>query len=245
MRSALKSAAFRTQVFLLLALPAASLLADASATALSPSASAQASTSTATSPTAAPAALSNTVAVAAPSPEALSSTAAAAPQALSSSAAAAAPQALSSSAAASPALSSDVSATASAAPVADTGTAADSSPAEPAAPLPDIQDNSAAAQAPESQAGSVQSDDESPFRWTNFLLGFLGGALLGGTYGLLDAPPDNARVRNQDILVYGGAAAIGLGTVAIFLGGTTPQPAKPPEAGLRRPIPEVVLALRF
>jgi hypothetical protein len=87
----------------------------------------------------------------------------------------------------------------------------------------------------------------SRFRFGNFVLGFLGGALLGGAYGVLSSGGQESQVMAQNAAIYGGGAGLALGVAGLFLGATTPEAAKPPQIeAWARPLPGgLELALRF
>jgi hypothetical protein len=80
----------------------------------------------------------------------------------------------------------------------------------------------------------------------NFLLGFGGGVLIGGTLGLLTSNSNDLGKRSLDALVGAGTVGLGFGTLALLLGATTEEPARPPQVeGRRRLVPELELAFRF
>jgi hypothetical protein len=83
----------------------------------------------------------------------------------------------------------------------------------------------------------------SKYKLSNFILGFVGGALLGGAYGVLGTK-DGGNI-GANAAIYGGAAALALGTIGLFLGATTPEEAKPPRVDSALPIPTLILAARF
>ena len=103
------------------------------------------------------------------------------------------------------------------------------------------------------QPGQAKADVQpSRFQTGNFILGFLGGALLGGAAGVLLLSTDSNGVLDQDklkvMLPLGlvGGGLIG-GTVSLLLGATSPQEAQPPKVEGRRPAPapRVVATLHF
>jgi ABC-type uncharacterized transport system permease subunit len=73
----------------------------------------------------------------------------------------------------------------------------------------------------------VPEQPESKYKFSNFALGFLGGGLLGGAFGVLSSGGSSSMGANAAI--YGGAAALVLGTTGLFLGATSPEEAKPPK----------------
>jgi hypothetical protein len=85
----------------------------------------------------------------------------------------------------------------------------------------------------------------SPFKFTNFLYGFLGGALVGASYGVLFDTSGKNNVRNIKAGLYGLLGGTAFGTLSLFLGATTPETAKPPQVGSGRLIPDLQLAYRF
>jgi hypothetical protein len=121
----------------------------------------------------------------------------------------------------------------------------------PAAPLPDVSEtHDNAGQASENQDNAAPQVS-SRHLFTDFLLGFFGGALVGGAYGFLfysnpkNPNSPNIEARNQQTALYGGIGALGFGTIAVLFGLTTPQTVGPPQSGMRHEVPEVQLALRF
>lgn len=87
---------------------------------------------------------------------------------------------------------------------------------------------------------------EHHFKLNNFLLGFGGGVLIGGTLGLLTSNSNNMGTRSLDAVIGAGAVGLGFGTLALFLGATTVEPARPPQVEGRLPLrPELTLAYRF
>lgn len=92
-------------------------------------------------------------------------------------------------------------------------------------------------------AEPVPEEKPSRFKLGNFLLGFLGGALLGGAYGVLSSGGKESSVMGQNAAIYGGGAALTLGLAGLFLGATTPEEAKPPRVD--GALPGAALALRF
>jgi len=121
----------------------------------------------------------------------------------------------------------------------------------PSAPLPDVtESNGDGGQAAENK-DNVEPQVSSRHLFADFLLGFLGGALVGGAYGFLfysnpknPNSPDVAA-RNQQTALYGGIGALGFGTVAVLFGLTTPQQVGPPQSSMRHPVPELQVAMRF
>jgi hypothetical protein len=174
-----------------------------------------------------------------PSAAAATGTAAALAPALQSAAAPTSPSAASTANSSPAALT--VTGTASA-PVPDSSTAAADDSDQAPLPLPVIKENAAST---ESRSASVQPEAASPFKWSNFWLGFVGGALVGGTYGILFDTTGKAQTRNTETGLYGGIGALGFGTIAMLLGGTTPQAVAPPQTLLRRPMTGVQVAFRF
>lgn len=98
---------------------------------------------------------------------------------------------------------------------------------------------------PAKQAPGEPVPEEKPSRYklSNFLLGFLGGALLGGAYGVLSSGGKEGSTMGQNAAIYGGGAALTLGLAGLFLGATTPEEAKPPR--VEGALPGAALALRF
>jgi hypothetical protein len=87
---------------------------------------------------------------------------------------------------------------------------------------------------------------ESPYKLSNFLLGFAGGAVLGGAYGILSDNSGKEGVRNAMGAIYAAIGGAGFGTVALLLGATTPPEAAPPQVeGKWRYTPGVQLSLNF
>jgi len=123
--------------------------------------------------------------------------------------------------------------------------------AVPGAPLPDVtESNGDGGQAAENK-DNVGPQVSSRHLFADFLLGFLGGALVGGAYGFLfysnpknPNSPDIAA-RNQQTALYGGIGALGFGTVAVLFGLTTPQQVGPPQSSMRHAVPELQVAMRF
>jgi hypothetical protein len=120
----------------------------------------------------------------------------------------------------------------------------------PSAPLPDVSGSQGDGQAAENK-DNVEPQVSSRHLFVDFLLGFLGGAVVGGAYGFLfysnpknPNSPDIA-VRNQQTALYGGIGALGFGTVAVLFGVTTPQQVGPPQSGMRHAVPELQVAMRF
>ena len=96
--------------------------------------------------------------------------------------------------------------------------------------------------------------EEKParFRLGNFVLGFLGGALLGGAAGVLFGSTDSTGALSQDklkVMLPLGLVGGGLlgGTLSLLLGATTPEEARPPKVESRRPgaTPLLVASLHF
>lgn len=94
--------------------------------------------------------------------------------------------------------------------------------------------------------GKVQAEPApSPYKFTNFLYGFLGGALVGVSYGILTDTSGQNNVRNIKAGLYGVLGGSVFGTLSLCLGATTPEPVKPPQVGRGRPVPGLQLAYRF
>lgn len=74
---------------------------------------------------------------------------------------------------------------------------------------------------------------EPRYKMGNFVLGFLGGALLGGAAGILFFSNGDKGFDQDKAKVMGPAVGVGaglaLGLVALLLGATTPEEAKPPK----------------
>lgn len=85
----------------------------------------------------------------------------------------------------------------------------------------------------------------SRYRFSNFALGFLGGALMGGAYGVLSSGgrPNDAMALNAAL--YAGGTGLVLGFAGLLLGATTPEEPRPPAVGAWPPGPRLALALRF
>jgi uncharacterized protein YcfJ len=147
-----------------------------------------------------------------------------------------------------------------AAPAALSGTAAADAPALPEATAADvtITPSTDAVAAPvevpkEVLATPGKAKAEEPvsrFRTGNFILGFIGGALLGGAAGVLFFSQDASGGIDQDKLKVAATAGVlggGLlgGTVAVMLGATTPEEARPPQVEGRRPTPMLVASVKF
>jgi len=126
--------------------------------------------------------------------------------------------------------------------------------------LPDVQtEEKAAPEVTGAQAAPAVPQDALPqpgaakpeakpgkFKMTNFLLGFLGGALLGGAYGILSDDSGNPKTRDAMAGVDAAIGGISLGTLSLLLGATTPEEVKPPRVEGRRPgVPGVQLTLLF
>ncbi|MGH7441494.1 MAG: hypothetical protein ACREKE_02345 [bacterium] len=85
---------------------------------------------------------------------------------------------------------------------------------------------------------------ESPFKFKNFLYGFVAGALVGVAYGILSDTSGKNKVQNVEAIVYGLGGGLVFGGISLGLGATTPPPPRPPrQASL--PMPGVTLACRF
>lgn len=159
----------------------------------------------------------------------------------------------------------DVTPTAASAPSSETNTPEAVTPDQPKPPvLPEAVSGTAVEAAPQAVTTSaeptVPSDvlakpgdakpEEKPsrFKFGNFALGFLGGALLGGAAGVLFSGGQGSDSMVTHAALYGGGAGLGLGLLALLLGSTTPEEAKPPkvdEGSLRPGFPGVQVALRF
>lgn len=86
------------------------------------------------------------------------------------------------------------------------------------------------------------------YKFSNFALGFLGGALLGSAAGVLFNSSGEGSSMGANAAIYGGIGGLVFGTAGLFLGATTPEEAKPPKVdeGAARPgWPGVQVALRF
>jgi len=239
------------------ALAWAMVLAPA-APALADQAAAPASTPLPSAPTTTPAPVA-----AAPADQAAAAPAAAhAPAAILAPAAAPAPAATSAPAtpvdAAAPAAAP--AAPAPAAPADAAAPAATAAPAADAPPLPDVQSPAGqAAPAAQDAGGQVQPQDafpkpgepqaevrQSKYKFSNFLLGFLGGALLGAAYGILSDSSGKAASRNESTAIYGVGVGLAFGTLSLVFGATTPEEAKPPRVEGRIPQGKMLaVAVRF
>lgn len=83
--------------------------------------------------------------------------------------------------------------------------------------------------------GAAKPDEPEPkYKWTNFALGFLGGAVVGSAAGILflskgdDGSFDADKAKTVAPLVGAGTGLV-FGLAALFLGSTTPEAAKPPK----------------
>lgn len=85
------------------------------------------------------------------------------------------------------------------------------------------------------------------FHFGDFALGFLGGALIGGAYGVLSSGGQPQSTMTQNAAIDGGAGGVVLGLLGLLLGATTPPPAKPPQVdeGARPLRSGTLLALSF
>jgi hypothetical protein len=109
---------------------------------------------------------------------------------------------------------------------------------------------------PEGEPGqeklSITHETHSRFRLGNFVLGALGGALLGGVAAFLffgqgsNGSLDYDRVHTVVPIGAGGGAVVG-GVLSLFLGATSPEEPVPPAEGLLpRPLgPRLALNLKF
>jgi hypothetical protein len=137
--------------------------------------------------------------------------------------------------------------------------------AAPAPDLPAAKDTGSPAAVPEDVTPTAEpelpkaapaakpkpEEPESPYKFKNFALGFLGGALLGGAIGVElfsqdekgSFDPEKAKVMGP---VIGGIVGLSFGLAAFLLGTTTPVEVKPPkvetEEGLRLLAPTQNLA---
>jgi hypothetical protein len=86
---------------------------------------------------------------------------------------------------------------------------------------------------PEIKKESVKVVQEKPgrFRWSNFFLGALGGAVLSAGLGipLGAARSDSGGLDSAKIGLLAGAGAVGGGLLSVLLGATSPLPATPPD----------------
>ncbi|HTA17546.1 MAG TPA: hypothetical protein VK786_07360 [bacterium] len=120
----------------------------------------------------------------------------------------------------------------------------------PNAPLPDVSDAHDDGQSAENK-DNVQPQVSSRHLFADFLLGFLGGALVGGAYSFLfysnpkNPNSPNIEARDQQTALYGGIGALGFGTVAVLFGLTTPQQVGPPQSSMRHTVPGLQVAMRF
>ncbi len=142
-------------------------------------------------------------------------------------------------------------------------TAADAKPApapaakNAASDLPDVKDDGSIGASPEDVTGTSApevpkdvlavpgkpkaDEPEARFKTKNFVLGFLGGAAVGAAAGVLflsrDAnnnfDPSRAQVM---VPVSGAVGGLALGLVAMLLGATTPEEAKPPKVDSLAPL---------
>jgi hypothetical protein len=140
----------------------------------------------------------------------------------------------------------------------DKAAAAQPAPAAPAAvaakdaapDLPDTKDSGDVKDSPEDVTGTAEpevpkealavpgkvkpDEPEARFKAKNFLLGFLGGAAVGAAAGILffsrdaDNGLDTERAKVV-VPVAAGVGGLGFGLVAMLLGATTPEEAKPPK----------------
>lgn len=137
--------------------------------------------------------------------------------------------------------------------------------AEPEAPaLPDADGSAAISETPSAEVETakdaevgVPKEDPSKvapgkaipeakatkYHFSNFALGFLGGALLGGAYGVLSSGGKESSVMATNAAIYGGAAAAVLGIAGLLLGATTPEEAKPPKVGDESALPRGAMPL--
>lgn len=158
--------------------------------------------------------------------------------------------AASSEAAAAP-LSSSAQAPAAAIPLSPAAEAVVKRPGDTDAPdLPEVKEGDVPAEAPVAVTGTAEVEvpkdeiaipgkakpdvPESKYKWSNFTLGFLGGAVVGSAAGILfmsrgddgSFDADKAKVVAP---VVGAAAGLVFGLAALWLGATTPEEAKPPK----------------
>lgn len=131
-----------------------------------------------------------------------------------------------------------------------------STTASDAPDLPEVKEGAVPAEAPEAVSGTAEPDvpqdiiatpgkakpdvPESPYKWGNFALGFLGGAAIGGAAGVLFlSKGDDGNFDSEKAKVMGPAVGAGAGLVfglaALFLGTTTPEEAKPPKVESQSP----------
>ena len=101
------------------------------------------------------------------------------------------------------------------------------------------------------QPGRARPDDKpSRFSLGNFVLGFIGGAILGGAAGVLllsddgSGGIDQSKLRLMLPLGLVGGGLVG-GTISLMRGATTPEEARPPKVEGRRPTPLLVASVRF
>jgi hypothetical protein len=105
---------------------------------------------------------------------------------------------------------------------------------------------------PEVKAESVKVTQAKPghFRWGNFFLGALGGAVIIGTGAIISGATNNAAGGQLDgakVAIWTGSGALGGGILSMLLGATSPLPATPPDMSLL-PLPkgtELAWSLRF
>jgi hypothetical protein len=81
------------------------------------------------------------------------------------------------------------------------------------------------------------------YHFANFALGFVGGALLGGAYGVLSSGGKDSSVMATNAALFGGGAAVVLGVAGLLLGATTPEEAKPPKVSDESALPRGVMPL--
>lgn len=91
----------------------------------------------------------------------------------------------------------------------------------------------------------VVEEAPSKFKISNFLLGFLGGALLGSAAGVLVGGGRDGAAMGAAAALYGAIGGLAGGGLALLLGATTPEEARPPRVESGLPRGAVVLAWRF
>jgi hypothetical protein len=100
------------------------------------------------------------------------------------------------------------------------------------------------------EPGKVTQAKPGHFRWGNFFLGALGGAVIIGTGAIISGATNNASGGQLDgtkVAIWTGSGALGGGLLSMLLGATSPLPVTPPDMSLL-PLPlgrEVAFSVHF
>ena len=103
---------------------------------------------------------------------------------------------------------------------------------------------------PKSESVKVTLAKPGHFRWGNFFLGALGGAVIIGTGAIISGATNNAaggQLDGSKVAIWTGSGALGGGLLSMLLGATSPLPATPPDMSLL-PLPlgrEIAFSVHF